>query len=202
MSNRIAAVLSIALTMPAVAFTASPAAAAAPTIEQLEKALLAPAQAPTGFTFHSRSVMAASVVPEAVPDPCKATTPKFVDSIGGSATVSFQKGGRDGTTITEAVNAIGAKAAAEQIKRHQTILTSCPTLNKGVTFARWTTPQVGTPIVGFQMTIEQAEGPAEKVITVVVSHNDVLATFTAEAADSAALTAAVTAGVTKIKETV
>lgn len=203
MSNRIAAVLSIVLTMPALAWTASPAAAAAaPTIEQLESALLAPAQAPTGFAFHSRSATAASVVPEAVPDPCTASTPKFVDSIGGSASVSFRKGGRDGTVITESVNAIGAKAAADQIERHQTILGTCPAVHQGVTLARWATPQVGTPIVGFQMTIEQSGGPAEKVITVVVSHNEVLATFTAEAADSAALTAAVTAGVAKIKQTV
>ncbi|SDS89676.1 hypothetical protein [Actinoplanes derwentensis] len=203
MSNRIAAVLSIALTMPTIAFTAAPASAAVPPVEKLEQALLAPAQAPSGFVFHSRMVMASSVVPETVPEPCKTTAaPKFVDSLGGSVTVSFQKGGRDGTVITEAINAIGAKLAADQLKRHQAVLDSCPTVTKGVTYSRWQAPQVGVPTVGFLVTIEQPEEPTEKVITVVVSHGDVLATFTADAADSAALTSAVTAGVTRLKQTV
>ncbi|GAA1641358.1 hypothetical protein [Actinoplanes couchii] len=218
MSKRIAAVLSIALTMPTLALTATPAMAGtptagnaaapaagnavAPTVEKLEQALLTPAQAPTGFTFHSRMVVATSVVPEAVADPCKDAAPKFVDSLGGSVTVSFQKGGKEGTVITEAINAVGAKAAADHIKRHQTVLEKCPAVTKNVTYSKWEVPQVGAPAVGFVVTIAQEKEPVEKMITVAVSHGDVLATFTAEAADSAALTAAVTAGVAKIKQTV
>lgn len=201
MSKRIAAALSIALTMPTIALTAS-SAAAAPPVEQLERALLASTQAPAGFSFHSRMVAARTVVPQSTPDPCKVTTPKFVDAPGGSVTVSFQKGGKDGPVVTESISAVGAKAAAEHLKRQQTIIDRCPTVNKGVTYSRWQAPQTGTTTLGFMSTIQEPKQPVTRVITVAVAHGEVLATFTAASTDTAALNSIVSTGVAKLKQTV
>ncbi|WP_430782477.1 hypothetical protein [Actinoplanes sp. G11-F43] len=205
MSKRIAAVLSIALTMPTIALTAltgSPASAA-PTVDQLERALLAPAQAPAGFSFHSRRVLARTVTPPPTADPCKPTTAAFTDAPGGSVSVSFQKGGKDGNLITESINAIGAKAAADHIKRQQTILDRCPTMTKNVTYSKWQAPAAaGATSIGFMTTVQEPKEPAVKAVTVAVAHGEVLATFTAEATDTAALNTLVTTGVAKIKQTV